>query len=335
MIKNRSSVLVTGALRFVGLNIVYRLARVGWRVGALTRRAPDKSTLSFLGNHKSQVNWVEGDVTDRAGMQELVQNEGITHILHAAAVTATPDEEYFDPAKVFDVNAGGTLNMLEAGRSADVKRLVFVSSSGIYGAAPPTPLKQESESLDITNVYTIAKQASEHLCRRYSELTGMSVTVGRLGSAYGPMERTTGSRLGLSRIHQAVHAALEGQEITVFGARTSRDYCYVNDVAEAFASLLEAEVLNHNVYNVGGNQAETLRTALDAIREAVPTFNWQESDDPEAASITLEADKARAGMDLERLKADTGWCPHFDLYRGVLAYISWLQEANHDNSQNG
>ena len=332
MKKSRSSVLVTGALGFVGLNVVYRLASVGWRVIALTRRAPDETTLSFLGNYRSQVHWVKGDVTDREGMQDLVQSQGVTHILHAAAVTATPDEEYSDPAKVFDVNATGTLNLLEAGRSSDVKRLVFVSSSGIYGAAPPIPLKKEEVSLDITNIYTIAKQASEHLCRRYGELTGMSVAVGRLGSAYGPMERTTGSRLGLSRIHQAAHAALNGKQITVFGASTSRDYCYVTDVAEAFASLLEVEVLNHNVYNVGGNQAETLKTALEAISEAVPTFKWQESDEPEGADITLEASKARAGMDLQRLKADTGWHPHFDLYRGVLAYINWLQEAHHDNS---
>ncbi|MDE0098271.1 MAG: NAD(P)-dependent oxidoreductase [Truepera sp.] len=319
-------VLVTGALGFVGLNIVRRLAQGGWRVSALTRRDPDEASERFLGEAGARVRWVQGDVTDRPGMMALVAREGVSHLLHAAALTATPEEERAEPARGFDVNAGGTLNLLEAARVAGLKRVVFVSSSGIYGAAPPTPLKRETEALVIDNLYTVAKQASEQLCRRYQDLYGLSVVVGRLGTAYGPMERVTGSRRGMSRVYQAIHGALEGRALTVYGASVSRDYCHVYDVAEAFAALLEAEVLNHNIYNVGGEGAEPLRAALEAIGEALPSFQWREVACPEEADLVLDPEKARAGLDLGRLRTDTPWRAHFDLRTGVKAYIDWLRE---------
>ena len=150
--------------------------------------------------------------------------------------------------------------------------------------------------------------------------------MGRLGTAYGPMERVTGSRRGMSRVYQAIHGALEGRALTVYGASVSRDYCHVYDVAEAFAALLEAEVLNHNIYNVGGEGAEPLRAALEAIGEALPSFQWWEVACPEEADLVLDPEKARAGLDLGRLQTDTPWRAHFDLRTGVKAYIDWLRE---------
>ncbi len=319
--------LVTGALGFVGLNIVRRLAQAGWQVSALTRRAPDDATERFLGSLSDRVRWVEGDVTDRPGMDALVADEGANHLLHAAALTATPDEEQADPARVFDVNAGGTLNLLEAARRVGVERFVFVSSSGIYGAAPPLPLRREDGPLEITGLYAISKQASEHLCRRYAELYGLSVAVGRLGTAYGPMERVTGSRQGMSSIQRATHAALEGASIGVFGASVARDFCHVFDVADAFLVLLEAETLNHPVYNVGGTAA-LLETALEVLAELQPGFRWRQVASSEGADLALAPEKARAGMDLSRLRKDTGWHPRFDLRTGVAAYFNWLQEES-------
>ena len=318
-------VLVTGALGFVGLNIVRVLATRGWRVEALTRRDPDADTVAFLADAGAEVHWHHGDVSDRSGMVELIGRLRPERVLHAAAVTATPEQERADPARVFDVNAGGTLNLLEAARHGGVARFVFVSSSGIYGAAPPTPLRSEDGPLTISGLYAVGKQASEQLCRRYAELFDMSVAVGRLGTAFGPMERATGSRTGMSSIQRAALSALAGETISVHGADVARDFCYVIDVAEAFVALLEADTLRHRIYNVAGSEAATLRRALAAIAAAVPSFRWHEAAGPEGADLALLPGKARAGLDTSRLRNDTDWTPRHDLDGGVHAYLSWLQ----------
>jgi UDP-glucuronate 4-epimerase len=245
-------------------------------------------------------------------------------VLHAAAVTATPEQERADPTRVFDINAGGTLNMLEAARHAGVERFVFVSSSGIYGAAPPTPKRTEEGPLQIGGLYAIGKQASEALCSRYSEMYDLSVAVGRLGTAYGPMERTTGSRSGMSSVQRATLMALAGDEVTVHNADIARDFCYAIDIAEAFVALLAAETLSYPIYNVAGPEAAPLRSALETLASAVPGFAWREVDDPADAELAMLPAKARAGLDLSRLAEDTGWRPEHDLERGIRAYLAWL-----------
>jgi nucleoside-diphosphate-sugar epimerase len=263
-------------------------------------------------------------VTDRSAVAELVASSGITHILHAAAFTASPEQEVDQSARIFDVNAGGTLNLLEAARRGGAQRLVFVSSSGVYGAAPPEPRKHEDAPLTIRNLYTVCKETSERLCRRYSELHSLSAVVGRLGTAYGPMERTTRSRHGMSALYTAAHAALEGRRLKVHGAGVARDFCHIADVADAYTALLMAEELEHGVYNVAADGAFPLTDALSALADVRPGFSWTEAEAPEA-ELVQGPDNARAGLDITRLTQDTGWRPRFDLAAGASAYLDWLE----------
>lgn len=326
-----SKVFVTGALGFVGLNIVRTLASKGVEVLALGRRAPDEASLEFVRDVRSKITWVTGDVTDRLGIAKLIKNEHVTHILHAAALTANSDEERADPARMFDINAGGTLNVLEAARHAEVERVVFVSSTVVYGAAPPSPPKCETDPLVIDGLYSVCKQTSEHLCRLYSDRYGLSVVVGRLGSAYGPMERPTSSRQRMSAVYTAVNAALEKQPLNVYGASIARDYCYIDDVAEAFASLTLHPQLNHSVYNVGSAKAYTLTELLNAIRDLEPTFSWIETSTAEEADIALSSSSARAALDMSRSARDTDWKFQFALERGIKAYLSWLRSMRQES----
>lgn len=318
-------VFVTGALGFVGLNIVRCLALKGVEVIALGRRAPDEASLEFIHHVASQISWVTGDVTDPSAIAKLVKDNHITHILHAAALTASPDEEKADPARMFDINAGGTLNVLEAARHADVERVVFVSSTVVYGAAPPTPPKRETDSLVIDGLYSVCKQTSEHLCRLYNDRYELNVIVGRLGSAYGPMERPTSSRQRMSAVYTTLHAALAKQKLKVYGASIARDYCYIDDIAEALASLVLHPQLKHSVYNVGSAKAYTLIELLNAVRDLEPTFSWVETSTVEKADIVLLNSSARAGLDVSRLEQDIDWTYQVTLEHGIKAYLNWLK----------
>lgn len=317
---------ITGAAGFVGINIVKHAAKAGAQVIALTRREPDAASQAFLADVAENVTWCVGDVSDADGLRALFLRHQPTHVLHAAALTGSLETEKTDPRRMLDVNLLGTLNVLEATRDISAERMVFVSSSGLYGAQPAEPALHEDSPLLIAGLYTIAKQASEHLCNRLADLHKLDIVTGRLGTTYGPMERPTRSRQRMSAIYQAVTAALEKRPLTVIGAEISRDFCHVDDIARAYLHLLLADQLNYRCYNVAGARAEPLSTALNALAET-HGLSWEQDrkDDTARQHLVQVPEQARASLDISRLQADTGWTPRYDLTTGVQAYANWRE----------
>lgn len=248
-------------------------------------------------------------------------------IVHGAAVTSA-EAERDDPAGFVDANLGGTLNVLEAARLSGAERVVLISSSAVYGApADPTRLIREGDPLQIGGIYAICKQAGEELCRRYGELYGLSAVAGRLGTAYGPMERPTGSRSTMSQVYSLLHAALEGRPLRIFGAARLRDVCYIDDVAEAFAGLALADRLSHTLYNVSAGTAHPLSAIAAAVAALVPGPAWVAAETPEGADLAVRPPSERGPMDLSRLRDDLGFTPRYSLEQGLAAYLAWLRGA--------
>ena len=318
-------VLITGAGGFVGVNLVRRVAAAGAAVTALARRAPDDGNTAFLADVAQRVQWLLGDVTERERCAALVADARPDVVVHAAAVTFTSEQERADPARVFDVNAVGTLNLREAARRHAVGTFVYVSTGGLYGAAPPLPALDESTPFQSGSMYAIAKIASEQLCVRYAALSDLRVRIGRLGTAYGPMERTTRSRSNMSAVHQAVTAAAPGVTLRVAGADVARDFCHVDDVSEAFWLLASVDDLPEHTYNVGATVAAPLRVALDTLRREVAGFDWVEADAADADVVQTPAN-ARAAMGMRRLERDAGWRERYALEDGVAAFVSWRRD---------
>lgn len=324
------TILVTGAAGFVGLNIVRRLAETGAEVLALARRPPDRAALRFL-EPLDNVRFVQADIRDRNTIRELVASNRVRRIVHAAAVTSAQSERS-DPAGFVDTNLGGTLNVLEAARAHEVERVVLVSSSGLYGAPADRrrPIR-ESDPLQIDNLYTVCKQAAEQLCRRYHELFAVSAVAGRLGTAYGPMERPTGSRDVMSPLYTLVAAARAGRSTTIYGAERLRDACYVEDVADAFSCLTLADTLGHTVYNVSSGQAYPLGEIAATLHELLPGWSWREVDQAGDADVAIAPSGERGPMDISRL-GELGWVPRYTLRDGLRGYLEW--NAEHETMSN-
>jgi nucleoside-diphosphate-sugar epimerase len=197
----------------------------------------------------------------------------------------------------------------------------------VYGA-PITRnhIIHEDQPLQISGLYTICKQASEHLCRRYRELFGLSVVTGRLGSAYGPMERGTGSRHNMSQVYLLAHAAAHGERLKICGADFLRDFCHISDVAEAFARLTLADELAHDVYNVSAGTAHTLRETCETLMQVEPRFQWAETDDAHTADIVVRPPNERGNMSIARLQHDLDFAPKYDLAQGLRQYMQWIGE---------
>ena len=321
-------VLVTGAAGFVGINIVRWLAEHGAHVTALVRQDPDAATTAFLAPVAARIGFAHGDVRDRDGLLQLCRSAGITHIVHGAAITSNSAERD-DPAGFVDVNLGGTLNALEAARAIGATRFVLISSTAVYGApADPDRLIREDDALQIGGIYAICKQAGEQLCRRYRELFGLSTAVGRLGTAYGPMERPSGSRSSMSQVYSLVHAAREGRSLRIYGADRLRDVCYIDDVAEIFARLTLQPQLNYGVYNVTQGTAHSLRTIAAVVTQLIPGLHWQAAASPEDADLVVLPPSERGPLDLRRVREDLDFEPRYALHSGLAAYLSWLQAAD-------
>ena len=322
------TVLVTGANGFVGINLLDQLTRRGVRVLAGSRRTPDMD--SAPAQHRL-VEWVSCDVTDRAQLIELVRTRGVTRLLHAAAVTPTPDIERGDPARVVDVNLVGTLNALEAARIGEVARFLLVSSSVLYRGFPARGGRaREEDALPPDNLYGVCKDACENLCRQYGGNCGMSTVSARLGTAYGPWERASLSRSRMSAVTQlmAMAAANRARPLRVHGLRVARDYIHAADACAAIVELTLHPRPQWDVYNVSSDAAFPLREVVAALQAEVSGFRWERAAGPDAADFAFAEADVRAPLDLSRLRSDVpGWGLR-DLRRGIADYAAWRRSQS-------
>ncbi len=323
-----STVLVTGANGFIGVNIVRRLAQKGAQVVALARRFPDRETERFLGTEAARVCWVQGDVRDREHLMALAREHGVDHVLHSAAVTPSLEMEQCQAPMILDVNLGGTLNALEVARAIGARRFVLVSSSGLYGS-PPTPGRPlaEVEPPYTGSLYTICKAAGEALCRRYRTLHGLSAVAARLGTTYGPMERASHSREQMSHVYVLAHRALAGEAVSVWGVERLRDFCYVDDAAEAYARLVLAGELHYDLYNIATEETLSVRDVVEFLSGFCPGFQWSEASRPEEADLVLLPASQRVPLDMSRLREEVAFTPQHNLELGLRQYLAWLRSG--------
>ena len=214
-----TTVLVTGATGCVGLHLVERLLAAGARVVGVSQHEPDALARRFLAGVPPAATFVCGDVRDRDLLLAISRREHADRFVHAAAITPSPEVERASPAAVVDVNLTGTVAVLEAARECRARRVVLLSSSGLYG--PPDAadrLVTEDAPLQISGLYSICKLAGEHIGRRYATPYGLSVIAARVGTVYGPMERPMPSRQGMSEVYALMHAAIHNTPVSVFGA---------------------------------------------------------------------------------------------------------------------
>ncbi len=309
----------------MGLNLVHQLTQRGLQVLALSRWPPE-----LLSGPVQRAEWILGDVTRRQELIELVRCRAVTRIVHTAAVTPTPDVERTDPARIVDINLGGTLNALEAARLGHVRRFLFVSSSVLYRDFPlACGPAREDDALPPTNLYGICKDACERLCRQYHALCGLSAVSVRLGTAYGPWERPSQSRTRLSAIAQLVAWGLGPRDhpLRVYGSHIKRDYIYVEDACAAMADLVLHPQPRWGLYNLSSDVSYPLVDVLQALQAVIPGFRWQPTADPEAAEFGFVAIDARTPLDLSRLRTDLPHLQFRDLDTGITDYMAWIREA--------
>lgn len=321
-------VLVTGAFGFVGINVVRHLAMTGRKVVASFRTPPDDIAKRFLEEFRDHVVFAQADVQDSEALNLLVRDLRVQEIVHAAAMTPTLETERSSPGRVMQINLMGTVNVLDAARENRVRRVVYVSSDGLYGpiADVTQPVKEDQFPL-AENLYGVSKIASEAVCRRYQSLFGIEIASGRVCSTYGPMERATGSRFGMSAVFAAAHAILEGRVLAVRGLEVCRTWTHVEDIARAVVAMLQVEKFAHSAYNLSYGKPYSLLEVLETFQRIEPSFSYDVVDEGDAADVSYDLSQQRGPLDVTRLRNDLGYRPRFDLESGIHSYLTWLRSG--------
>ncbi|GAB4290250.1 MAG: SDR family oxidoreductase [Marinilabiliales bacterium] len=218
--------LVTGGAGFIGSNIVEELLKRGYAVRVLDNFATGKR--ENLKTFEKDIELIEGDIRSYHSVIQSIK--GVDVVLHQAALPSVP-RSINDPITTHEVNVTGTLNILDAAREHGVKRIVYASSSSVYGDSPELP-KHEGMTPNPLSPYAVSKLAGEHYCKVFSKLYGLETVILRYFNVFGPRQDPNSQYSAV--IPKFIKLMSNDQRPTIYGDGTqSRDFTYVANVVEA------------------------------------------------------------------------------------------------------
>jgi len=239
--------LVTGGAGFIGSHVAERLLADGHRVRVLDNfSAGSRANLAFAGTHAAHLEIVEGDIREPAAVNGAMR--GVDIVFHQAAMRSVP-RSVKDPLGANDNNVSGTLNVLEAARRADVRRVVYASSSSVYGDRPELPKREDQIPAPISP-YAVSKAAGEQYAKVWSRLYGVETVGLRYFNVFGPKQDPTSEYAAV--IPRFILWALKTTPLEVHGDGTqSRDFTYIDNVVDANVLAGLASGVGGEVFNVG------------------------------------------------------------------------------------
>jgi nucleoside-diphosphate-sugar epimerase len=262
--------LVTGGGGFIGSNLVEALLARGEEVRALDdfssgRRENLARAPEWAAQGGGRYTLIEGDIRDPATCERTLA--GVDFVLHQAAVPSVP-RSIEDPTSTNAVNVGGTLNLLEAARRADVRRFVLASSSSLYGESETLP-KVETMAPDPISPYGLQKLCAESYGRLYHRLYGLPTVALRYFNVFGPRQDPASEYAAV--VPRFLAAARSGGEATLYGdGEQTRDFTYVANVVEAnLLACTAGEAALGRAYNIACGARISLNELLDRIGELV------------------------------------------------------------------
>lgn len=288
------NILVTGACGFVGRHLVNDLTAQGHRVTGLDIGC----TPAWL----TPTTFISGNITDSESVEQIVTQTKPEACIHLAGWAFVPSGTV-SPAKIMDVNLAGTIHVLEAFRkAAPAARILFISSSHVYGMHARSAPIHEDDLLGPDTVYSVSKAAADQLCRLYAKQYGMNIMVARPHNHIGPGQST---QFAIASFGRQVAAIRDGAApvMKVGNLENRRDFTDVRDIARAYRLLIEKGVAGQ-AYNIASGREVRVGDVLARLCELAgvsPVI----SRDP---AFYRPADENPV-LDTQRIRTDTGWAP--------------------------
>ncbi|HLP41348.1 MAG TPA: SDR family oxidoreductase [Fibrobacteria bacterium] len=318
--------LVTGAAGFIGSHLVENLLRLGQTVVGFD---------NFLTGHRKNLNQVrglvgagawsrfrleEGDLRDLEACRRAVA--GADYVLHQASLGSVP-RSIADPLTSHAVNTDGTMHMLVAARDAKVKRMVYASSSSVYGDEPNLP-KVEARLGKVLSPYALTKITNEAYAQVFTRVYGLETVGMRYFNVFGARQDPEGAYAAV--IPKWTMAMVKGQKVIINGeGDTSRDFCYVDNVVQANLLAATAEQGSGEAFNVALNDRTTLVRLFELLRDRLaPHFPHLKDLKPEFGPYRA-GDVKHSQADISKASDLLGYRPTHTVEQGLDIAMDWYR----------
>jgi nucleoside-diphosphate-sugar epimerase len=307
-------VLVTGGAGFIGSNLVAELLARGHAVRVLD---------NFSSGHRRNLAAVEGDIELIEG--DLRSYERVHHavrgcevVFHQGALPSVP-RSVQDPITTSEVNVGGTLNVLLNARDEGVRRLVFASSSSIYGDAPGFPRTEDAAPMPLAP-YPVSKLAAEQYCRVFSSVYGLATVSLRYFNVFGRRQDPASQYSAV--IPRFITAMRAGQAPTIYGTgRQSRDFTHIDNVVAANLLAMDAPDAWGQVFNVACGTPHSLNELVELLNRILGSEIEPEHGGPRPGDVE------RSWADISRAEKVLGYEPVVDFEQGLRMTVESFDEA--------
>ena len=315
-------VVVTGAAGFIGSHLVEALIRRGDDVIGVDNfdpfypRADKERNLAEIGDRRGFVLH-EVSIADGAALQRLLTPETVlVHLAGRAGVRPS----LADPVGYAAVNVAGTATVVQAARAAGLERIVFASSSSVYGDSTAAPFKEVAPAVDPVSPYAATKRAGELLIASLAPLAGFRVAALRFFTVYGPRQRPD------LAIHSFARRMTTGEPITLFGDGTqSRDYTYCDDITAGVLAAVDwtaTAPVGMEIFNLGGSHPVALRELVAELSGALgiePQLRW---------APMQPGDVQHTYADLAKSEAALGFRPRTPFREGIRLFADWFRDRH-------
>ncbi len=300
-------ILVTGGAGFVGSNICELLVERGHEIVALDNFFLGRK--SNLEKIKNEIDLIEGSITDEYLIQDV--SKGIDVICSQAAASSSPMFSMEKLRNSVSTNVDGFLILLKAAVDNKIKRVVYASTSSIYGNLPP-PLHEDMTVIP-PNFYAASKIMNEYCAIIFSQMYGLETVGFRYMSVYGPHEESKGIYANL--VSQFLWGMQKGQSPEIYGnGNQTRDFVYAKDVARANVMAIESKNrLLGDIFNVGTGRSYSLNQLVDILNKILET-----SIRPKHIPMPVKNYIAVQQADISKIKKSLGWEPRFSLEDGIM-----------------
>jgi len=304
--------VVTGGAGFIGSHIAENLVRRGETVKVIDNFSTGKR--ENIQSLKSDVEMIEADISEAKNLGDVLK--GAEYVIHQAAIPSVP-KSILDPVKSHNANVNGTLNLLLACKNAGVKRLVYASSSSLYGDSPTLP-KHEGMTPNPLSPYGAQKLFGEIYSQVFTKAYGFETVSLRYFNVFGPRQDATSQYSGVLALF--IPAVLQGRRPTIYGdGLQSRDFTFVQNVVEANLLACKAHGVQGQTFNIACGDRITVNSMLQQINKITG------NDIAPLYAAPRAGDIKHSQAEITRAREHLGYEPKVTFEEGLRLTIDWYR----------